>query len=191
MKSWSWLAIAPAVLTMAYFSAPLLVDQFAGDKLEPVAIEQVDLPRGFHAGAVKEEMRFAAFGIPPEALVLSLQSILVSAGGGVAVINGRTYRMGETVGGSYRIVGLAQREVLLASFPDTDSQSERASLTLPFPAYVDGDMGQPAGTGAVDMSVRHSLPVASGTGGAALPALPPDLGGEGKDYRKLLENLKL
>lgn len=189
MNAWSWFAIPPVLLAIAYMATTMLSANLT--VRDAVTVTLPDLP--VEAGQAKaqlvaepdaeREIRYAAFGGQPPNRVtpkqkpapvapeFTLQSILVTDTDQIAVVNGNFVRQGDKVGG-YRVFRIAPQAVWLeASQPSKDRFK-----VLHFPEYREVDAGPAAN------------PVAT------LPAAPdktPDLIELEKSYQQILEKLKL
>ncbi len=188
MKAWSWFLVLPLVLVVAYFLAPTLKHGMASQPVEVVGVAPLNLPNIVNrpmsgmANMSEREIQFAAFGIvtPTDAKTISrsrppgdafsLQSILMTGNSGSAVIDGNLVHPGDIIGAGYRIAKIDAHSVWLSDpRVQTEKHKKREYQVLRFPEYQD----YAAQTQTLDA--------------------PGHMTREGvdKDYRKILEMLKL
>jgi hypothetical protein len=206
MKAWSWFVVVPIVLAAAYWATPMLVTSLTGHNAAAVTITQISLPdevgkpAAKAADAAAREINYAAFPrdesivqVKSTGPVFALQSVMLSDGVGVAVVDGKPVRKGDQVGGGYRVFKIEPLAVWLAitrttTVPVSKHSKRLKKVTkdefkvLHFPIYRDADMEA--------MLASDSTPK---------PAiLPPPAPGQNagqmdldKNYKQILEMLKL
>ena len=212
MKAWSWFAVTPVVLAVAYSATPLLVGGLVGKKAEAVAIEPVNLPvaevkpaAAKPADAADREIKYYVFGdlangvrliskpkpaheVPVE---FSLQSILMTNGNGVAVVDGRPVHQGDNVGSGYRVHKIEPNAVWLAikrtrdvitknkkGVKRTTKVTKDELRVLHFPEYRDLDLQ------ATKLAASPVAPVPAASG------QKPEQVELEKKYKQILEQLK-
>ena len=202
MKAWSWFTVTPMLLVAAYSATPMLVDSLTGHNAAAVTITQIDLPVEIvkpattAADAAGREINYAAFATDeskaiaktkPVTAEFALQSILITDGVGVAVVNGNMVRQGDKVGNGYRVVRIEPQAVWLAVKPASNTKigagnqqvSKDRLKILHFPEYRDDDL---------TATKPASIP------GAQLSATPEpkvERAELEKNYKQILEMLKL
>ena len=202
MKAWSWFVVVPIVAAAAYWAAPMLVTSMTGHNAAAVTITQINLPDELDkpapkaADAIAREINYAAFPRDETLTKLNpgpafaLQSVLMTDGVGVAVVDGNLVRKGDSVGAGYRVVKIEPQAVWLAiKRTATTKVGKRVKKTtkdefkvLHFPEYRDGDM-EPT---------LASNPIAQP--GVLPPVAPASKAGQmdaDKNYKQILEMLKL
>ena len=212
MKAWSWFAVTPVVLAVAYSATPPLVASLTGHNAAAVAITRVELPVETGVPAAKvaqagQEINLSSFGVlapngekfivggKPVEAALALQSVLLTDGGGVAVVDGNMVRRGDMLGGGYRVVKIEPRAVWLAIKRTKNVKvgkrirkvSKEELKVLHFPEYLDADL-----EAAKLATMRTSYPVpGSGTPAPAAPGQKTERIELEKNYKQILEMLKL
>lgn len=198
MKAWSWFAIPPLVLAAAYAATPMLVASLTGPRAAAVRIAQPDLPddtvRPVAAPPAGEGIDYSVFGVMantgsttavsqpvvPVEEEPALQSVLMTDGEGVAVVNGNLVREGDKVG-AYRVARIEPRAVTLIL---THIRNGKSGTQVPkdelkvlhFPEYRDADMP------AMEPGVEPAS--------AAARELEPEQIELEQKYRRILEQLK-
>ena len=209
MKAWSWFAVTPAVFAAAYWATPMLVTRLTGNNVAAVTIAQLNLPDEAAKPAAKaadtagKEIKYAAFSsselssanakaggpVTPEFV---LQSVMLTDGVHVAVVNGNLVREGDKVGDGYRVAKVEPDAVWLAIKSTSNvkvgkkikQQTKDEMKVLHFPKIRDVDMEAEAKLAS--SQVPRS--------GAQNPASPGQAAGQvelEKDYKQILEKLKL
>lgn len=206
MKTWGWFAVTPVMLAVAYSATPVLVDHLTGNNAAAVTIAQIDLPvevakpEAKAADTTGREINYAAFATDQSRAIASakpvtaqfaLQSILMTDGVGVAVVNGNLVRRGDKVGNDYIVVRIEPQAVWLAvkrSAVTKDGKSIRQFSkdevkVLHFPEYRDDD--------ASVTNMASNPAMNSGTQPSATPQQKIDRAELEKNYKQILEMLKL
>lgn len=211
MKAWSWFAVPPVVLAAAYSATPLLVTGLTGHNAAAVTIAQLNLPADIGkpapktAGIAGREILYTVFGdlaqggaaipikhVGPVAPVhvpatFALQSILMTNGEGVAVLNGNQVRQGDKVDDGYSVARIEPHAVWLTikrtrtvKVGKKIKRETREELrALHFPEYRDMDMA------------GEKLAAAPKPQVTAAPEPKPGQIELEKDYKEILEKLKL
>ncbi|MEJ1959821.1 MAG: hypothetical protein WDM70_10685 [Nitrosomonadales bacterium] len=208
MKAWSWFVVTPLVAGAAYWASPILVSSLTSHTASAVTIAQLDLPvdeakpADKVADAAKQDIDYSSFGSleksspkmiskvkPP--VEFALQSVLMTGGDAIAVVDGNLVHQGDQVGSGYRVVKIEPEAVWLAIRRITNvkvgkkvKQESRDELkVLHFPEYRDLDMDADARSAANVPSLPTQTAAASGQTAGQMELE--------KDYKQILEKLKL
>jgi hypothetical protein len=195
MRAWSWFLVTPLALLVAYYSAPTLKASLTTQEGAPTLVAPLNLPSiaeltAHNVPRAEREIHFAAFGIVtpidaktitrlrPPAAVFDLQSILMMGDSGTAVIDGDLVHPGDIIGAGYRVARIESGAVWLSDpRAKPAKRGEERYQVLRFPEYRDHAV--------VPQPVHGVVPRGSSRGQT------PGQGGAEKDYRKILEMLKL
>jgi hypothetical protein len=213
MRAWSWFAITPVALLAAYWAAPPLEAGMSGNIPAATAVAPLNLPNIAEKPAPKavnpadKDIRFAAFGIvvpspikiiPKTKLaseIFSLQSILMTGKSGSAVIDGVLVHPGDIVGSYYRVAKIEPQAVWLAAPHAKEAKPAKGAKrgksvkevleVLRFPEYQDRVLP----VALASAPTPHTPAVSSQP--SAAPAPNTGAGGMERDYKQILEKLKL